>query len=177
MNRTVLLALGIFGVVSLGLAQTAKLNALKTGAEDIKRIEDAFEVVREAKQKIVIMTPSIYSKTLMTVLIERAKALRSAKNPYPIKIVLNYSKANQQNAILIRLAQTPGIAIRGQKNIKATAAYLDGMTAVVSLKLAGLQNPNNVPEKYIWNTPAYVGRTSAMIEKYFPQVPQLWRLK
>lgn len=147
------------------------------GVQQITNVRQALEVVRQAKRSVIVVGSTITSRDFASTLIEKARALRSAQNPTPVKVIVEFSRLNQKNGLLIKLWRSLGIGVRGQRGLQVAVTYVDGLSTVISSEMLGLKRRSDVPEMIYPNMPAMAAQNSAVIEQYFFAYPQLWRTK
>ena len=152
-------------------------NTLPPGAQRITDLKRALEVVEKAKRSVIVIGSSITSREFASTLIEKARVLRSAQNPTPIKIIVELSQQNQKNALLIRLWRSAGVGVRGQRGVQLAVTYVDAINTVISSEMLGLKRRNDIPEMIYLSMPGVAAQNSAVIEQYFLIYPQLWRAK
>jgi hypothetical protein len=151
--------------------------AAPPGAQQITDVRRAIEVVRQAKRSVIVVGSTITSRDFASTLIEKARALRSAQNPTPVKVIVEFSRQNQKNGLLIKLWRSPGIGVRGQRGLQFAITYVDGLSTVISSEMLGLKRRSDIPEMIYPNMPGMAAQNSAVIEQYFFAYPQLWRAK
>jgi hypothetical protein len=151
--------------------------AAPSGAQQITDVRRAIEVVRQAKRSVIVVGSTITSRDFASTLIEKARALRSAQNPTPVKVIVEFSRQNQKNGLLIKLWRSAGIGVRGQRGLQFAITYVDGLNTVISSEMLGLKRRGDIPEMIYPNMPGMAAQNSAVIEQYFFAYPQLWRAK
>ncbi len=147
------------------------------GAQPITDLRRAIEVVEQARRSVIVVGSSITSREFASTLIDKARALRSAQNPTPIKIIVELSRQNQTNELLIRLWRSAGVGVRGQRGVQFAVTYVDALNTVISSEMLGLKRRRDVPEMIYLNMPGMAAQNSAVIERYFGAYPELWRAR
>jgi hypothetical protein len=173
-------ALGVVLTVPIAVfAQSPQATSagVPPGPQRITDVRRALDVVQNARRSVIVVGSSITSRDFASTLIEKARALRTAQNMTPIKVIVELSQQNQKNELLIKLWRSPGVGVRGQRGVQLAVTYVDAINTVISSEMLGLKRRGDIPEMIYLNMPGVAAQNSAVIEQYFLAYPQLWRAK